>query len=130
MLELIRGDNFSAILTLKSGAFPYIPSAGAAFTLTVQSPPLGTVIVQKTLGTGLTLLPPSNIQADFYTGDFYTQVDTQFYYTLIYNEQSGATGVAAQDTIGLIRDITRLTGTSITIYTGNPPYPSGAPYPP
>ncbi len=138
-ITLIRGDTPSVLLPLHIGASPYFPPSGTAITLFVKlndgAPAYAPVIVQKSLGSGLTILG-SSAQATFLSSDFsgYTQttVAPLFYYHFVAQETGvgGFSGYVGDDYIYLQSDITRLTGVSIPIYTGNPPYPAGYPYPP
>lgn len=92
--------------------------------------PDSAAIVQKTLGQGLTEQFPSNMLVTFYPIDFYAQTQSSiFYFDIQAIEPSSNVETVCFNTINLTLDVTRSTGVSIPIYTGNPPYPSGAPYP-
>lgn len=131
--SLTRGDTRNVLLPLSLRGVPYTIISGSAFLLTVKANTTdadSAAICQKTLGMGLATIYPSSLQATFYPIDFYAQASTQFYFD-VQVQESGTLNVetVCLDTITLTTDITRLTGASVTIYTGNPPYPSGAPYP-
>jgi len=134
MYPVTRGDTKTYSMGLTLGGIPYCMISGSSYLMTVKAnvtDPDSAAIVQKTLGQGLTEQFPSNMGVTFYPIDFYYQTQScPFYFDIQAIEPGGNVETVCFNTIGLSLDVTRSTGVSVTIYTGNPPYPSGAPYPP